>query len=107
MLVVSCSLLVEVSVKKILLLMLLVVIALIAVNRRRIYVRDPLATVYKTNARQNKKSEPSQSGRSSAREDRGAEVPRSGKSNLSQGGNSNQSQGVVTVSLQSAMDEQV
>ena len=93
--------------KTFLLLVLVALLALIAVNRRRIYVRDPLATVYRTNARQNKKSEPFQSGRASAREDRGAEVPRSGKSNLSQGGNSNQSHGVVTESLQSAMDEQV
>jgi hypothetical protein len=86
-------------VKTFLLLVLVALLALIAVNRRRIYVRDPLATVYRTNARQNKKSEPFQSGRSSAREDRTSELTGSG--------NSNQSQGVVTESLQSAMDEQV
>jgi len=39
-------------VKKILLLMLLVVIALVAVNRGRIYVRDPIATVYRNDAMQ-------------------------------------------------------
>ena len=38
--------------KKILLLMLLVVIVPIAVNRRRIYVRDPMATVYRNDAKQ-------------------------------------------------------
>ena len=99
MLVVSCSLLVEVSVKKILLLMLLVVIALIAVNRRRIYVRDPLATVYSTKSRQTGKTDARANGRS--------EVPPSGKSSPRQSGGSSQSQGVVTESLQSAMDEQV
>ncbi|MGP8259188.1 MAG: hypothetical protein ACLQM6_04455 [Acidobacteriaceae bacterium] len=38
--------------KKILLLVLVVGIALIAVNRQRIYVRDPLATVIKNDAKQ-------------------------------------------------------
>jgi hypothetical protein len=94
-------------VKKILLLMLLVVIALIAVNRRRIYVRDPLAAVYITNARQSGKSGMNQSGRSDARASGRSEVPPSGKSSPRQSGGANQSQGVVTESLQSAMDEQI
>ena len=38
--------------KKILLPMLLVVIALVAVNRRRIYVREPLATVTRNDVQQ-------------------------------------------------------
>jgi len=38
--------------KRILLLALVVAIALFAVNRQRIYVRDPLATVYKNDAKQ-------------------------------------------------------
>ncbi len=48
--------------KAFLLLVLLVVIALVAVNRRRIYVRDPLAAVTITNARQSGKSGMNQSG---------------------------------------------
>jgi len=94
-------------VKKILLLMLLVVIALVAVNRRRIYVRDPLAAVTITNARQSGKSGMNQSGRSDARASGRSEVPPSGKSSPRQSGGANQSQGVVTESLQSAMDEQI
>ena len=38
--------------KKILLLVLLMVIALIVLNRQRLYVRDPMATVYRNDARQ-------------------------------------------------------
>ena len=93
--------------KKILLLMLLVVLALVAVNRRRIYVRDPLAAVTITNARQSGKSGMNQSGRSDARASGRSEVPPSGKSSPRQSGGANQSQGVVTESLQSAMDEQI
>ena len=93
--------------KKILLLMFLVVIALVAVNRRRIYVRDPLAAVYITNARQSGKSGMNQSGRSDARASGGSEVPPSGKSSPRHSGGASQSQGVVTESLQSAMDEQI
>ena len=87
------------AVKTFLLLVLMVVIALIAVNRGRIYVRDPLATVYRTDAKQNGKSDARQNGKTNARENRTSELTGSG--------NSNQSQGVVTESLQSAMDEQV
>ena len=43
---------VEGVVKKILLLMLLAVIALIVLNRQRLYVRDPLATVTKNDVKQ-------------------------------------------------------
>jgi hypothetical protein len=86
-------------VKAFLLLVLMVLMVLIVVDRRRIYVRDPLATVYITNARQSGKSDLHQSGRSDARASVKSEVP--------QGGKSNQSQGVVTESLQSAMDEQI
>jgi hypothetical protein len=94
-------------VKKILLLMLLVVIALVAVNRGRIYVRDPLAAVYITNARQSGKSGMNQSGRSDARASGMSEALPSGKSSPRQSGGASQSQGVVTESLQSAMDEQI
>ena len=38
--------------KKILLLALLVLLALIAFNRQRVYVRDPLATVFKNDVKQ-------------------------------------------------------
>jgi hypothetical protein len=88
-----------VAVKTFLLLVLVALLALIAVNRRRIYVRDPLATVYRTDAKQNGKSDARQNGKTNARENRTSELTGSG--------NSNQSQGVVTESLQSAMDEQV
>ena len=93
--------------KTFLLLALVVLLALIVVDRRRIYVRDPLATVYKsdlpqggkTNARQSGKSEVPQSGKTSLRQ--------SGKSSPSQSGTPNQSQGVVTESMRSAMEEQM
>jgi len=78
--------------KTFLLLVLVVLLALIAVNRQRIYVRDPLATVYKTNARQSRKSELPQSGKSNLRQ--------SGNTSQSQSGNSSQSHGVVTEYLQ-------
>ena len=92
--------------KTFLLLVLVALLALIAVNRGRIYVRDPLATVYRIDAKQSGKTGVEQSGRSSAREDRGAEVSQIGKSNLSQGGSSNQSHGVVTESLQRGSSNQ-
>jgi hypothetical protein len=44
---------VEGAVKRILLLVLVVAIALIAVDRRRIYVRDPMATVTRNDVQQN------------------------------------------------------
>lgn len=93
--------------KAFLLLVLLVVIALVAVNRRRIYVRDPLAAVTITNARQSGKSGMNQSGQAGARASGMSEVPPSGKSSPQQSGGASQSQGVVTESLQSAMDEQI
>ena len=93
--------------KTFLLLVLVVLLALVAVNRGRIYVRDPLAAVYITNARQSGKSDLHKSGRSDARASGKSEVPPSGRSSPRQSGGSNQSQGVVTESLQSAMDEQI
>ena len=93
--------------KAFLLLVLLVVIALVAVNRRRIYVRDPLAAVTITNARQSGKSGMNQSGQAGARASGMSEVPPSGKSSPRQSSGASQSQGVVTESLQSAMDEQI
>ena len=86
--------------KAFLLLVLVVLLALIAVNRQRIYVRDPLATVYKTNARQSGKSDLHQSGRSGARASGKSELPQSGNSSQRQSGNSNRSHGVMTESLQ-------
>jgi len=85
--------------KAFLLLVLVVLLALIAVNRRRIFVRDPLATVYKSDLHQGGKTNARQSGKSSLRQ--------SGKSSLRQSGTPNQSQDVVTESMQSAMAEQV
>jgi hypothetical protein len=79
-------------VKTFLLLVLITLLALIAVNRRRIYVRDPLATVYTTKSRQTVKTDARANGRS--------EVPPSGKSSPRQSGGSSQSQGVVTEYLQ-------
>ena len=85
--------------KTFLLLVLGVLLALIVVNRRRIFVRDPLATVYKSDLHQGGKTNARQSGKSSLRQ--------SGKSSLRQSGTPNQSQDVVTESMQSAMAEQV
>ena len=85
--------------KTFLLLVLGVLLALIVVDRRRIYVRDPLATVYKSDLHQGGKTNARQSGKSSLRQ--------SGKSSLRQSGTPNQSQDVVTESMQSAMEEQV
>ena len=93
--------------KTFLLLVLVLLLALIVVDRGRIYVRDPLAAVYITKAGASGKSDLHQSGRSDARASGKSEVPPSGRSSPRQSGGSNQSQGVVTESLQSAMDEQI
>ena len=93
--------------KTFLLLVLVVLLALVAVNRGRIYVRDPLAAVYITNARQSGKSDLHQSGRFDARASGRSELPQSVRSSPRQSGGANQSHGVVTESLQSAMDEQI
>jgi hypothetical protein len=101
--------------KTFLLLVLVALLALIAVNRGRIYVRDPLATVYitgasqggKTNAPASVKSGLHPGGKSDARASGKSEVPARGKSSPRQSGGSNQSQGVVTESMQSAMEEQI
>jgi hypothetical protein len=42
----------EVFVKRILLLVFLIVLAFVWVNRQRVYVRDPLATVYRNDVQQ-------------------------------------------------------
>jgi hypothetical protein len=54
--------------KTFLLLVFVALLALIVVNRRRIYVRDPLATVYKSDARQDGKSDLVQSGRNDVKQ---------------------------------------
>lgn len=101
--------------KTFLLLVLVALMALIAVDRGRIYVRDPLATVYitgasqggKTNAPASVKSGLHPGGKSDARVSGKSEVPALGKSSPRQSGGSSQSQGVVTESMQSAMEEQI
>ena len=93
--------------KTFLLLVLMVLLALIVVDRRRIYVRDPLAAVYITKAGASGKSDLHSVGKSDARQSGKSEVPQSGKSSPSQSGTPNQSQGVVTESMQSAMEEQM
>jgi hypothetical protein len=54
--------------KTFLLLVFVALLALIVVNRRRIYVRDPLATVYKSDARQDGKFDARQDGKSDLRQ---------------------------------------
>jgi hypothetical protein len=101
--------------KTFLLLLTVALLALIAVNRGRIYVRDPLATVYitgmnqsgRSNAPASGKSDLHPGGKSDARANGKSEVPRSGKSRARQGGGASQGQGVVTESMQSAMEEQI
>ena len=93
--------------KTFLLLVLVLLLALIVVDRGRIYVRDPLAAVYITKAGASGKSDLHQSGRSDARASGRSEVSPSGKSSPSQSGGASQSQGVVTESMQSAMEEQI
>jgi hypothetical protein len=100
-------LLVEGAMKTFLLLVLVLLLALIVVDRGRIYVRDPLAAVYITKAGASGKSDLHQSGRSDARASGRSEVSPSGKSSPSQSGGASQSQGVVTESMQSAMEEQI
>ena len=101
--------------KAFLLLALMALLALIAVNRGRIYVRDPLAAVYitgmsqsgRSNAPANGMSEMHPGGKSDARANGKAEVLRGGKSSPRQSGGASQSQVVVTESMQSAMEEQI
>jgi hypothetical protein len=94
-------------VKAFLLFALMTLLALIVVNRGRIYVRDPLAAVYITNAPASVKSGLHPGGKSDARANGNAEVLRSGKSNPRRSGGASQNQGVVTESMQSAMEEQI
>jgi hypothetical protein len=92
-----------------------VLLALIVVGRRRLYVRDPLATVYITKAGASGKYDLHPSGKSDARQSGKSAVPQSGKFSSRQSGKSSerqsvgstQSQGVVTESMQSAMEEQM
>jgi hypothetical protein len=94
-------------VKTFLLLVLVVLLALIVVDRGRIYVRDPLAAVYITKAGASGKSDLHSGGKSDVRANGKSEVPARGKPSPRQGGGSSQSQGVVTESMQSAMEEQI
>jgi hypothetical protein len=93
--------------KTFLLLVVVVVLALIVVNRGRIYVRDPLATVYITGASASGGSGQHTGRTSDVRANGKSEVPRSSKPSPRQGGKTSQSQGVVTESMQSAMEEQI
>ncbi len=101
--------------KAFLLVVLMVLMALIVVDRRRIYVRDPLAAVYitgmnqsgRSNARQSGKSEMHSGGKTDARAGGRSEVSARGRTSPRQSVGSNQSQGVVTESMQSAMEEQM